>query len=70
MYAKDLSESKHQFLIGKWGNKGLKNLNDSKVFIERSNTMDDVYENIYDYNPAREKKNFNCFWWHNCRHYE
>ena len=27
-----------------------------KAFIECSNTMDDVYENIDDYNPNRELK--------------
>ena len=25
-------------------------------FIEFSNTMDDVYENIYDYNSSRKEK--------------
>ena len=36
---------------------GIKHLNDSKAFIECSNTMDNVYENIDEYNPTR-KKNF------------
>ena len=27
---------------------GIKHLNDPKAFIECSNTMDNVYENIYD----------------------
>ena len=34
----------------------LKHLNDSKVFIECSNTMDNIYENINDYNPNRKRK--------------
>ena len=33
-----------------------KNLNDKNAFIERSNTMDDVYDNIDDYNPERKRK--------------
>ena len=33
-----------------------KNLNDKNAFIERSNTMDDVYDNIDDYNPKRKRK--------------
>ena len=33
-----------------------KYLNDSNAFIECSDTMDDVYENIDDYNPTRERK--------------
>ena len=56
LYAKDLSEPKYEFLIKKLENVGIKHLNDSKAFIECSNTMDDVYENIDDYNPSRERK--------------
>ena len=37
-------------------NAGIKHVNDSKAFIECSNTMDDVYENIDDYNPSRKRK--------------
>ena len=33
LYAKNLSEPKYQFLIGKRENTGLKHLNDSKAFI-------------------------------------
>ena len=47
--------------MGKHKNAGIKHLNDSKAFIECSNTMDDVYENIDDYNRTEEpKKNLNC----------
>ena len=61
LYAKDLSEPKYQFLMGKHKNAGIKHLNDSKAFIECSNTMDDVYKNIDDYNRTEEpKKNLNC----------
>ena len=35
---------------------GIKHFSDSKAFIECSNTMDDVYENIDDYNPNRKRK--------------
>ena len=31
--------------------------NDPNAFIECSNTMDDVYENINDYNPTRKRQN-------------
>ena len=56
MYAKDLSEPKYQFLTGKRKNVEVKHLNDSKAFIECSNIMDDVYENIDDYKPTRKRK--------------
>ena len=57
LYAKDLKEPKHQFLIEKRGNAGIKNYNDPSTFIEYSNTMDDVYNNIDDYNP-KEREQF------------
>ena len=56
LYAKDLSEPKYELLIKNCENAGIKHLNDSKAFIECSNTMDDVYENIDDYNPNRKRK--------------
>ena len=56
LYAKDLSEPKYEYLIKNRENVGIKHLNDSNAFIECSNTMDDVYENIDDYNPSRKRK--------------
>ena len=61
MYTKDLSESKYEFLIKKRENVGIKHENDSNAFIEYSNTMDDVYENIDDYNPIRKRKKLIVF---------
>ena len=48
LYAKDLSESKYEFLIKKRKNTGIKYFNDPNAFIECMNTMDDVYKNIDD----------------------
>ena len=56
LHAKDLSEPKYEYLIKNRENAGIKHLNDSKAFIECSNTMDDIYENINDYNPNRRRK--------------
>ena len=53
LYAKDLSE--HEILIKQRKNAGIKHFNDRNAFIECSNTMDDVYENIDDYNSNRTK---------------
>ena len=55
LYAKDLSETKYKFLIKKREDAGIKYFNDPNAFIECSNTIDDVYENIDDYNPNRQK---------------
>ena len=43
-------------MIKKRENAGIKYLNDPNAFIECSNTMDEVYENINDYNPRRKRK--------------
>ena len=56
MYAKDLGQPKYEHLIKSRENAGIKHLNDSKAFIEYSNTMNDVYENIDLYNPNRRRK--------------
>ena len=56
LYAKDLSKPKYEFLIKKRKNAGTKHLNDPNAFIECSNTMGDVYENIDNYNLSRKRK--------------
>ena len=56
MYAKDLSEPKYEYLIKKRKKAGIKHLNDPNAFMECSNTVDDVYENINDYNLSRKRK--------------
>ena len=56
LYAKDLSEPKYDFLIKKREDVRIKYCNDPNAFIEYSNTMDNVYENILDYNPSRKRK--------------
>ena len=52
-YAKDLSETKYEFLIKKREDVGIKYCNDPNASIECSNTMDDVYENI---DASRKRK--------------
>ena len=51
-YAKDLSEPKYEYLIKKGENAGIKHYNDPNAFVECSNTMYDVYENINGYSPS------------------
>ena len=55
LYAKDLSESKYEFLIKKRKDVGIKYCNDLNAFIECSNRMNDKLQ------PKKKKKNFNCF---------
>ena len=59
--AKDLSEPKYQFLIKKREDVGIKHLNDPKALTEHSNTMDDIHNNIDDYNPSRKRKTLILF---------
>ena len=61
LYARDLSEPKYEYLIKKREDVGIKHLNNPNAFIECSNTMDDVYENINDYNPIRKRKKLIVF---------
>ena len=53
---KDLDESKYKLLIKKTEQAGTKNLNDPAAFIEYSNTMDDIYPEIEDYDKKRKRK--------------
>ena len=53
LYAKDLSEPKYQFLIKKREDAGMKNVNNPNAFIVCLNMMDDVYEDIDNYNAKR-----------------
>ena len=61
LYAKDLSEPKSEYLTKKRENAGKKHINNPDAFIECSNTMDEVYENINDYNPIIKKKKLIVF---------
>ena len=44
------------FIFNKWESTGLRHLNDSKVFIEDSNDIDDVYKNIEECNSSKKLK--------------
>ena len=56
LYAKDLSKPKYEYLIKKREDVGIKHVNNPNAFIECSNTMGDVYENIHDYHSNRRRK--------------
>ena len=56
LYAKDIHELKYEYLINKREQAGIKHLNDPNAFIEYSDDMNDVLDNINDYNKNRHKK--------------
>ena len=56
LYAKDIDEERYEYLINKREQAGIKNLNDPHAFIEYSNDMNDVLEDINNHNKNRNKK--------------
>ena len=56
LYAKDPYEAKYQYLINKREKVGLDHFNDPTAFMDYSNNMQDVYKNIEEYNPDKERK--------------
>ena len=56
LYAKDPFESEYLFLINGRKKVGINELKNPKAFIEYLQTIDDVYENLEDYNPTRKRK--------------
>ena len=54
LHAKDLYESKYQYLINKRESVGINHFNDPKAFIEYSNDIHNVYKNIDEYNPYKK----------------
>ena len=56
LYAKDTDEEKYQYLINKREQAGIKNSNDPHAFIEYSSDMNDVLEDINNYNKKGIKQ--------------
>ena len=56
MYSKDPYKEKYQYLINQREKVGLNHYDDPKAFMEYSNDMQDVYKNIEDYNPRKNRK--------------
>ena len=56
LYAKDINEPKYEYLINKREQAGIKNLNHPHAFTEYSDDMDDLLDDINNYNKNRDKK--------------
>ena len=56
LYAKDLSELKYEFLTKKLKDVGIRYCNVPNAFVDCSNRIEDVYENINNYNPNGKRK--------------
>ena len=56
LYVKDQFESKYQFLTSKREKVEIKKLKNQEAFIDYSQTIGDVYENLEDYNSTKKRK--------------
>ena len=56
LYVKDPFESKYQLLINSRERVGIKTLKNPKEFIDYSQTIDNVYENLEDHNPTKKRR--------------
>ena len=61
LYTKDTDEEKYQYLINKREQAGIKNLNDPHAFIEYSSDMNDVLDDINNYDKNRDQKVLTVF---------
>ena len=68
LYAKNLSKPKYQFLIKNREDAGMRHLMIQMhlLSVQRQWMMFMVTLMI----TTQTEKNFNCFWWYDCRHYE
>ena len=56
LYVKDSFKSKYQLLINVREKVGIKKLKNPRAFIDYSQTIDDVYENLEDNNRTKKRK--------------
>ena len=56
LYVKDLEEPKYKLLISKTEQSGINFNDDPTAFIEYSNSIDDIFPQIENYNKKRKRK--------------
>ena len=56
LYVLYLYKSKEQLLINEREKVGIKKLKNLKAFINSSETIDNVYGNLEDYNPTKKRR--------------
>ena len=61
LYVKDPFESKYSLLINGREKVGIEISKNRKAFIDYSQTIDDVYKNLEDYNPTKKSKVLTVF---------
>ena len=61
LYVKNRFKSKYQLLIKRREKVGIENFKNPKAFLDYSQTIDDVYENLEDYNPTKKRRVLTLF---------
>ena len=61
LYVKDPFKSKYQLLINGREKVGIKTLKHASTSTDYSQTIDDVYENLEDYNPTKKRRELIVF---------
>ena len=56
LYVKDLFESKYQLLVNGREKVGIENLRNPQAFIDYSQTIAGVYENLESYHPTKKRR--------------
>ena len=56
LYVKDPFKSNYHLLINGREKVGIKTLKNPKLFIDYSQTIDDIYENLEDYSPTKKRR--------------
>ena len=56
LYIKDPFKSNYHLLINGREKVGIKTLKNPKLFIDYSQTIDDIYENLEDYSPTKKRR--------------
>ena len=66
LYVKDPFESKYKLLINEIKKEGIEHLKNPKAFVDYSQAIDNVYENLEDHNPTNKRRvlivsNYYCY---------
>ena len=61
LYVKNPFQSKYQLLINGREKVRIETLKNTKAFIDYSQTVDDVHENLEDYNPTKKRRQLIVF---------
>ena len=68
LYVKDPFQWINQLLTNGRENVAIEHLKILKAFTDYSKTVDDIYENLEDYNPTKKRRVSIDGWWHGSKY--